>query len=287
MATAVLSDIHSNFHALAACYEDARRHGAEAFIFLGDFVSDLADPVRTLELVYEISHRCPTVCVRGNREGYMLAHRDGAFPMQPGSKTGSLLYTYSQLRLEDLGFFESLPIHDVTGLGGIPFEIAHAVKGNDRYYFEANDPRIGPVFAQMEHPFFLTGHSHRQYVRSCQGKTILNPGSVGVPIGSSGKAQYALLTTQGQQVSWQLRQVRYDLEAVVCRQYESGLADQGSWWAISVLYDVITGREHASKLLQRVQQYGDGAVYDETLWDRAAAGMGLSFQKESILALIQ
>ena len=51
---AVFSDIHSNYHAFRACFEDAKRHGAEQFIFLGDYVSDLANPCQCLDLVYEI-----------------------------------------------------------------------------------------------------------------------------------------------------------------------------------------------------------------------------------------
>lgn len=54
MRVAVLSDIHSNYHAFKACYVDAVKCGAESFIFLGDYISDLAEPQRTMDLVYEI-----------------------------------------------------------------------------------------------------------------------------------------------------------------------------------------------------------------------------------------
>ena len=43
MRVAVLSDIHSNYYAFKACYEDAVKCGAESFIFLGDYVSDLSE----------------------------------------------------------------------------------------------------------------------------------------------------------------------------------------------------------------------------------------------------
>ena len=51
---ALMSDIHSNYHAFKACYEDAIKYGADSFIFLGDYVSDLAEPHKTMELVYKI-----------------------------------------------------------------------------------------------------------------------------------------------------------------------------------------------------------------------------------------
>ena len=54
MTVALLSDIHSNYYAFKACYEDAIKCGTEMFIFLGDYVSDLSEPQRTMDLVYEI-----------------------------------------------------------------------------------------------------------------------------------------------------------------------------------------------------------------------------------------
>ena len=60
MTVALLSDIHSNYYAFKACYEDTVKCGAEMFIFLGDYVSDLSEPQRTMDLVYEIQskYRC-------------------------------------------------------------------------------------------------------------------------------------------------------------------------------------------------------------------------------------
>lgn len=39
---AILSDIHSNFSAFRACVNDAMAENVDLFIFLGDYVSDLA-----------------------------------------------------------------------------------------------------------------------------------------------------------------------------------------------------------------------------------------------------
>ena len=40
MLYAVIADIHGNYHALQAVLEDARKAGAEQFLFLGDYVTD-------------------------------------------------------------------------------------------------------------------------------------------------------------------------------------------------------------------------------------------------------
>lgn len=283
---AVFSDIHSNYHAFRACFDDALKHGADCFIFLGDYISDLAAPVKTLDLVYEIRAQYPTICLRGNRERYMLECEAGTSLFSRGSKSGSLLYTFEQLRAQDLAFFKSLPIYDVIVLNGIPIEIAHAVRENDRYYFECADAY---VLEQMECAYLLTGHSHRQYIDHCQGKTVINPGSIGVPMTQGNRAQYALLEVSAQKLSCELRQIPYDIKAAIHSQFESGLVDYAGYWAISILYDVVTGEEYTMNLLRRVYQRAEEAqstVHDEAIWKDVSSGMGMRFTENEILDLL-
>ena len=283
---AVFSDIHSNYHAFRACYDDARAQGADCFIFLGDYVSDLADPRETMDLLYEIQSGYPTVCLQGNRERYMLEHAKGKTSFSTGSKTGSLLFTYRQLQDKDLSFFESLPIYDVIELNGIVIEVAHAGKIDDRDYFECADDRIEQVFEEMETDYLLTGHSHKQYVQRRSGKMILNPGSIGVPRDHGSLTQYALLEFEEKTVQFRLRQIPYDVTAMIHRQFESGLVDCAPHWAISVLYDALTGKEHTMELLRRVYQQGNGdktVVSNESVWRCVAEEMGMKFTEDEIV----
>lgn len=283
---AVFSDIHSNYHAFRACYDDARAQGADCFIFLGDYISDLADPRETMDLLYEIQSRYPTICLRGNRERYMLEHAKGKMFFSTGSKTGSLLFTYRQLQDKDLAFFERLPIYDVIELNGIVIEIAHAGKSDDRDYFEGTDDRTRHVFEEMETGYLLTGHSHKQYVKFHDGKVILNPGSIGVPRDHGPLTQYALLEFEEKTVQFRLRQIPYDVTAMIHRQFESGLVDCAPHWAISVLYDALTGKEHTMELLRRVYQQGNGdetVVFNESVWRCVAEEMGMKFTEDEIV----
>lgn len=278
---AILSDIHSNYYAFQACYEDAVANGAEMFVFLGDYISDLADPVKTLDLVYAIQKAYPTVCLKGNRERYMLDCKTGVSTFSAGSKTGSLLYTYTQLRPHDFAFFESLPFCDCIEVNGIPFEIAHGFKDDDRFCFDGTGENTETVFAQMNYSWFLGGHCHRQFVCRRGDKVILNPGSVGVPRDYGYLSQYALLNFDGQDVHVQLRQTRYDVPTMIQRQFQSGLVDIAPHWAVSVLYDVITGKECTMELLKRLEPYD---IYDELAWHSVAADMGMEFTEDEITA---
>ena len=287
---AVLSDIHSNYPAFRACFEDAVAHGADCFIFLGDYISDLADPRRTLDLVYGISARYPTVCLRGNRERYMLDCANGTSVFSRGSKTGSLLYTFEHLLPSDLAFLESLPIYDVIRLNGIPIEIAHALKGNDRYVFAPEEDKIQNVLNRMEYSCFLSGHSHKQYIHTRHGKTIINPGSIGVPRDHGYLTQYALLEIDSSGIHCQLRQLPYDIESTIRSQFASGLTDYARFWATSILYDVITGTEYTGKLLHQVclrAGENEAAVCDEALWQTCAEEMGIRYTEQEILDFLK
>lgn len=285
MKVAVLSDIHSNYHAFQACYEDAVSAGAENFVFLGDYVSDLAEPRKTMDLVYEIQSKYPTVCLRGNREGYMLDCERGRSSFSRGSKSGSLLYTYEQLRGNDLDFIRSLKISDTVMINGVRMEIAHASMDNDRYYFDSTDGNAAEIFPQMKCAYLLTGHCHKQYVLQHDGKTIINPGSVGMPHGGSRNPKYALLDIEDGTVSCQLREVTYDMPQAIHAQFASGLVDCANHWAIGSLYDIITGEEWVMKLLKRVLEIGD--VYDENVWHQAAIDLGMKFTEQELLEVYQ
>lgn len=282
MKVAVLSDIHSNYHALKACYEDAEKRGAERFIFLGDYVSDLAQPRETMDLVYEIQSRYPTVCLMGNRERYMLEYDDGTADFTRGSKSGSLLFTYEHLRKKDLDFFRGLKISDTIEIEGVSIEIAHASMENDRFYFDDSDGRTAEIFPRMKCGYLLTGHSHKQYIRSDTGKTIINPGAVGLPHGGTPWPKYAMLEVADGEVTCVFREVAYDLGGVIHAQFDSGLADCANCWAIGVLYDILTGEERVMELLDLVQR--SGGAHDEAVWRSAAAALGMKFTEREIMA---
>jgi len=285
--TAVFSDIHSNYYAFKACFEDAIRSGVDLFVFLGDYVSDLADARKVMDLVYEIRAAYPTVCLRGNREGYMLDHANKKIQFDAGSRSGSLLYTSQQLRDADITFFKNLPIYDQIEINAIPFEIAHAAKTDDRFYFDGTDDATEAILSQMAAPYMLAGHSHQQFLVRRMGRTILNPGSIGIPRGYGHLSQYAILDFTDGSVKIDLRQISYDIKSMIHRQFESGLTEIAPHWAISVLYDTLTGKAYAMELLNRVSTAANGdeaVMHDEVLWHQTAANMGMKFSEEEILA---
>ncbi len=65
---AILSDIHGNLPALEAVRDDAKEHGAEGFVCLGDVAADDTFPLECLELLAALD--CPMVM--GNADADLI-----------------------------------------------------------------------------------------------------------------------------------------------------------------------------------------------------------------------
>ena len=194
-------------------------------------------------------------------------------------------YTYENLRQQDLDFFKGLKIYDTIEINGVMIEIAHAAMDNDRYYFDSTDGHAAEIFPKMKCDYMLTGHCHKQYILQRDDKTIINPGSVGMPHGESRNPKYALLDIIDGTVSCELREVPYDMAQAIHAQFANGLVEYANYWAIGVLYDILTGEEWVMTLLKSVLENGD--VYDEADWHIEAEKMGMKFTEQELLEVYQ
>lgn len=252
MKLAVLSDVHGNHIALSRCIADAKERGIDTFIFLGDYLGELADPQKTMQLLYQLmsDHRC--FFIRGNKEDYWLQYREGGTPhwSDKSSTTGSLLYTYNHLTDKDIAFFQSLPYTMEITLDGMPpITLCH---GSPQKVNEKMLPDHEKTFALMEKSstdLILCGHTHVQRAIEHQGKKVLNPGAVGVAMRSGGKAQCMILHGSGQACAEEFISLDYDNEQVIADLYASGLYTAAPYWC-EVTQSVLRGGDvsHATVL---------------------------------------
>lgn len=105
---AVMADIHSNYGAFKVCVEDAINRGVEEFIFLGDYLGDMAQPQKTLQLLYNLMEKYPCTCIRGNKEEYWINHRSNKSQVwtSGNTSTGMLKYNYDRLSESDIDFLK-------------------------------------------------------------------------------------------------------------------------------------------------------------------------------------
>lgn len=276
MRLAVFSDIHSNRFALEACFREAEKRAADAWIFLGDYVSDCACPHKTMELLYRAEKERPCFFVKGNREEYILNHHKNGSDWRFGTTTGSLLYTYENMTAEDLAFIDALPIvQEINPNGRCPICICHGSPDKTRetlYPFSYNTERW---LLRVEQPLLLSGHTHCPLIARNGAKTYLNPGSVGVQTTETTTAKMAFLESDGNRWHPELIEVPYDIGAAVRDIRRSGLLDCAGIWARAIIKQLLGGKNYSLFCVERAEELAAGGTVTDAHWQQAAHDFGI------------
>ncbi len=235
MRLAILADIHGNLLALEAVLADLEGFAPDLTVDLGDCVSGPLWPRETLERLESLNW--PTV--RGNHDRAVALDA-------PATMGASDRFAYGQLTAAQRRRLGELPFRcdfasDIVGFHATP---SH----DDRYLLDrisdgrlarAAVPKIGERLGGTRAALILCGHSHRQELIQLEdGRTILNPGSVGCPayddptgqphVSESGSphARYAIADLiDGRLSSVTFRALAYDHEAAARRAKANGRPD--------------------------------------------------------------
>jgi putative phosphoesterase len=184
MRVAFLSDVHGNALALDACLARVRSIEADAVYFLGDAVGYLPAAREVLDRLD--LERIP--CQQGNHERMLLnpaevpadreaAYRLGGARAQLDEEQLRRIAAWSTTRELTAGRRTLLLVH------GSPAEPL------DGYVYPDTDLA---AFADVPYDAVVMGHTHRPFVRSCDGKVFVNAGSVGLPRDRGDQAAFAL-----------------------------------------------------------------------------------------------
>ena len=235
MRIAVVADIHGNAEALEAVIADLGRTAPDKVVNLGDCLSGPLWPERTAKILRELGW--PTV--RGNHDRVVAA---GNVPA--ANRTDS--FTENDLSAESLDWLKSLPATQEPGGGillchGTPYRddlyLAEEVDGETTRMAaqETITERLGDTSARL----VCCGHTHiPRLVRLPRcGRTVLNPGSVGLPGYSddtptphkvetgSPHARYAIIDGEAGAWSFEMRTVAYDWERAAREAERNGRPD--------------------------------------------------------------
>jgi predicted phosphodiesterase len=201
---AVLSDVHGVLPALEAVLAEPDVRSAELIVLTGDIAAG-PQPVRTLDLLLSLGER---VCwIGGNCDRELV--RAARHPELPAPEPISG-WAGAQLRTDQVDLLDRLPrtvTLAVRGLGEVLF--CHATPRDDEEFVLVDSPldRWAEVLDGAPGTV-VCGHTHMPYLRLADRRTIVNPGSVGMPYGTTG-AHWALLGgADGPAI--QLRRTGYD-----------------------------------------------------------------------------
>jgi predicted phosphodiesterase len=230
MRVAVVSDIHSNLHALEAVLAAVDAEGPDELWCLGDVVGYGPRPNECCALARERAD----VCLAGNHDLAVL----GALDMDEfhGDAARAARLNRAALTPESRAFLA----------GREPQGTAHGVAlyhGSARdpvWEYVLSDEAAGATLALAGSPLVLVGHSHvalritksggeldggpapaGTVVELAEGQTILNPGSVGQPRDGDPRAAYLLLDLEARRAEF--RRVEYDVARTQREMEDAGL----------------------------------------------------------------
>lgn len=220
MRIAAIYDIHSNEQALEAVLRDIQQEQPDLILVGGDIVPGPL-PRTTLALLQQLGAKVRFI--RGNGDREVVAAFDG----QPfGENTPPEIrevtqWVAQQLEPSQRDLLANMPAQltiPVDGLGDVLF--CHATPRNDVEIFTQASPdeRLRTMFAGVQQPVVVCGHTHMQFERVIDGIRIINPGSVGMPYADQPGAYWALL---GPDVTF--KHTTYDLTHAAERIRTSGL----------------------------------------------------------------
>lgn len=240
---ALISDVHGNFKALEAFLEYIGGHPADGIICLGDYVTDGPYPERTMELLYRMRERHTCFLLRGNREDYLLNNVGNREGWKPSSASGTLFYTLNRMTEADLAFFASLPTERDLAPEGCPaLYLCHGTPGRVRGNVWEEAGLKERVLEELAYPYLLGGHSHHQEIYERQGRTYINPGSLGFAIDGVGRrAQFAVLTGTSEKWEAELLSIPYDVEGYLRAFTESGVDEVGMTLNKAIKKSLVTG----------------------------------------------
>jgi putative phosphoesterase len=177
MRIGVLSDIHGNSRALKSVLSNAEKKGVTRIYDLGDSLYGPLEPMITFEILRQNN----ILSISGNQDRLIT---------EPGKQAGNptLDYVMGQLDEKAMNWLSELPdnrsiLKNIFACHGTP-------QTNNEYLTESitNDHLVVKDFSlileslqSLKETIFICGHSHIPRVIHISGKTIINPGSVGLP----------------------------------------------------------------------------------------------------------
>ena len=216
--SAVISDIHSNLHALTAVMEVIEKRGCDEVLCLGDIAGYGAQPVEVIALVRSRG----VLCIQGNHDSLITRQNQGA-----GYSSASLVAAEHNRKLlgpDELEFLAALP-REMSGRqgsllvhGSPAFQDTYLI--NETQITEAAlevKDRLGPGLCFYGHthvPAFHDGYSRvfspeKAYSYNPDERIMINPGSVGQPRDGDPRASFVLWDRDGKKV--QLVKTQYDV----------------------------------------------------------------------------
>lgn len=275
MKFAVLSDIHGNAPALRLALEDAAKQGAQGYLLAGDYCISLPWASEVIAILRALPN---AHIIRGNDEGHL------DIPPGDDAQFAASRWCASTLSAEDKAWLDALPEALTISCEGVDIHMAHSSKtfvgkslharfrtsvlpqfypdapvSHEQLQADFRDLAKQEEFQQhiraLSPGVYVFGHNHIQNWADFDGRTLVNPGSVGIPLdcGAFGAA-YSLLTINAGQVSVEERRIPYDAEALIAQAKATEQYRAARIWSEIVFSELRTCREKVWQFLTHCER---------------------------------
>jgi putative phosphoesterase len=223
MQIGIISDVHSNLHALTAVLHELDAHQVDLILCAGDILCYGADPNGVIALLRQ--RGIPVVT--GNYDdavawGRLAAARKPSSSGTEHLKRAALSWTQAQVSPQHRHYLRGLPWSLNYRFDGVRVMMMHAGIDYLDAWIHPDDPENMALLAsQVQADVLILGHTHYAYTYSCEGLLFINPGAVGRALDGDTRASFATLDTANQQVEF--HRVTYDIDAAVRDIETSGI----------------------------------------------------------------
>lgn len=246
---ALISDIHGNLVALDAVLTDIAKYAVDHIVCLGDLAMSGPRPHEVVARARALG--CPVV--KGNCDDLVVEMRAAGRPHDAAIAHWAVEIDYwsaMQLSSSDLAYLQALPpTVDVPLDDGATLLCVHGSPSSytDRILSDTPDERLDALLLPLPPGVrgIAGGHTHIPLARRYRGVTIVNPGSVGLPLARdpatgaiynpASLAEYALVSCQDGALNVVQRRVAVDADAVRMDAAASGMPHPECWrgdWSI-------------------------------------------------------
>lgn len=204
---AIIADVHGNYPALKAVFEDIESLGINGIYSLGDVSGYYSMINECIELLR--NKEVPNIM--GNHD-YYLANAEPC----PRSNAANICLNFQRkiIALENLKWLKkSLPVIE---MGNMRMVHGGWRDYREEYIYNAEEA----YFDGMEGEYFFSGHTHVQFLKKFGAQTYCNPGSIGQPRDGDNRAAYALIDNKKREII--LKRISYSIDEIALHMKANG-----------------------------------------------------------------
>lgn len=209
MKTVILSDIHSNIHALEAIVNHEK--GCDQIYCAGDLVDYGPNPQEVIQWVQ--ANQIP--CVQGNHDHWVCKnYRNGNFlESVPADERAWVHHNAALLTEPEIAFLEQLPKAMTFDCDGVTYGLTHLYRDYDEIVSLYEFEQFCEATFATSIDRLIIGHTHWQAIRYLSDSLLwLNPGSVSYRrAGDPDRTAHYVVITDGRM---SLKRLDYDVTAV-------------------------------------------------------------------------